>query len=143
MKRHELEDLVARNWHKAEDVLSSAWTESDMRHWLVYHKFAKSDAELKKDEVRHGRFARPFLLVRGQLLTRTVRALVDRQAVQQTLQQGCQQVERLPLVERRSPSRMAFSARRSCPEDHSTPRADSEDEGEVYVVHSAPVSPPF
>lgn len=57
LKRHELEKLVADNYHKAADSLPSlpSWQESDMRAWLIKNNYIKSDAQVKKDEVSRAR----------------------------------------------------------------------------------------
>lgn len=52
LKRHELERLLAANWAKAQDNVSAGWTESSMKLWLVDNGYLRSDAQVKRDEVR-------------------------------------------------------------------------------------------
>lgn len=35
MKRQELEEWVAKNWHKVESTIKEAWDETSMHEWLV------------------------------------------------------------------------------------------------------------
>lgn len=51
-KRDKLEKLLEDNWNKLPDNLDAAWKDTEMRQWLVKHGYLKSDAQLKKDDVK-------------------------------------------------------------------------------------------
>jgi Putative nuclear envelope organisation protein len=43
--------MVQDNYLSATNTVWDAWTESEMRAWLIEHGYMRSDAQVKRDEL--------------------------------------------------------------------------------------------
>lgn len=44
--------LIQDNYYSSTNAVWDAWTESEMRAWLIEHGYMRSDAQVKKDELK-------------------------------------------------------------------------------------------
>ena len=51
LKRDQLESQLASNYGRAKSTLSSSWTDSQIRQWLIDNNLIKSDSKAKRDEL--------------------------------------------------------------------------------------------
>lgn len=51
LNRQTLIILNSDNYTNATDIFWSAWSESDIRSWLINHGYLRSDAQARRDEL--------------------------------------------------------------------------------------------
>lgn len=44
IKREKAESMVAKNWYNAKDSAWAAWSDANMKQWLIDHGYMRSDA---------------------------------------------------------------------------------------------------
>jgi len=51
LRREKMVKLVSDNYASAHDTVWGAWSDSDMRNWLIEHGYLRSDAQVRRDEL--------------------------------------------------------------------------------------------
>ena len=51
IRREKMVKLVSDNYTSARDTFWSAWSDSDIRNWLIENGYIRSDAQVKRDEL--------------------------------------------------------------------------------------------